>query len=84
MPDQKPKIIFPIYNTNNIEYKRHIEIEVYPMLDDNNTTVYILKEEDYKKWKTHSIEAVKDYNSLLDSITYFNAKVKEKEIEYNK
>jgi hypothetical protein len=84
IPDQKPNIIFPTFNTENLSYKQNAEITVFPIRTDKNETAYVLKEIDYNKWKLQSLENTKDYNSLIDSIKQFNVRVKEKENEYNK
>lgn len=84
VPDQKPLIIFPTFNTGAIQYKQDLNITVYPIKAEGNTTAYVLKEYDYNAWKLKSKTDTKDFNSLLDSIKEFNIKLKEKEAEYNK
>lgn len=83
IPDPQP-VIFPTFSTALIDRKQNLDINVYPMKAEGNTTVYILKENDYQSWKLKSLTDTKDFNSLLDSINSFNIEVKKKETEYNK
>ncbi len=83
IPDPQP-VIFPTFSTALIDRKQNLDINVYPMRAEGNTTVYILKEQDYQAWKLKSLTDTKDFNSLLDSINYFNTEVKKKEAEYNR